>query len=72
MPATAMVPPVGRSMRAEHEQQGGLAAAGRAHDQHDLAGGDVEVDVADGGDGEVAFAEGLGEVLGRAAPVRWS
>src|SRR5215217_6958736 len=46
---------------AEHQQQGGLAAAGRAHDQDHLAGVDVQVDVGDGGHGQFSLAEGLGQ-----------
>src|SRR6266511_3326399 len=55
---------------AEHQQQGGLAAAGRAHEQHHLAGVDVQVDAADGGHGQLPLPEGLGEpgdVEGRVA-----
>jgi len=47
--------------RPQHQQQGGLAAAGRAHEQHHLAGVDVQVDAADGGHGQLTLAEGLGE-----------
>src|SRR6266545_255450 len=47
--------------RAEHQQQGGLAAARRAHHQDHLAGDQVEVDVADGRDRQRAFPVGLGE-----------
>jgi hypothetical protein len=46
---------------AQHQQQGGLAAARGAHDQHHLTGVDVQVDAAHGGDGQLALAEGLGE-----------
>jgi hypothetical protein len=45
--------------RAEHRQQRGLAAAGRPHDQDDLARHDGEVDPANGVDLYLALAEDL-------------
>ena len=52
----------GAQHRAEHEEQGGLAAAGGSHDQDDFAGLHVEVHVAHRVDGDAAFAVGLGQV----------
>jgi hypothetical protein len=46
---------------AEHQQQGGLAAARRPHDQDHLAGVDIQVDIGDGGDGQLPLPEGLGQ-----------
>ena len=46
---------------AEHRQKRRLAAAGRAHDQHDLTGADLEVDGADGVDADAPFAEAAAE-----------
>ena len=44
----------------EHAQRGGLAAAGRADEDHELAVVHVEVEV---GDGKEAVAVGLGHVV---------
>src|SRR6266545_7304694 len=50
----------GSQHRAEHQQQGGLAAARGPHDEHDLARGHAEVDVAGGADRQGACAVRLG------------
>ena len=54
----------GAQQAAEHRQQRGLAAAGRSHDEHDLARADCEVQVVHGVDGRGAVAEAAGEALG--------
>ena len=45
MPSMTIVPSVGRSRPPSIEQQGGLAAAGGSHDEHDFAAVDLEVEV---------------------------
>jgi hypothetical protein len=57
VPATTTRPLAGD--RAE----GGLARPGRADERHDLAGGDLEVDVVDGDDLGVTGGEDLGHAL---------
>ena len=49
---------------AEDVEEGGFSGAGGADDGDELAGGDGEVDVAEGGDLEFAGAVGLAEVPG--------
>jgi len=51
-----------RDEAADHVEDGGLAAAGRAHDGHELALVDLEGDRRDGGDLARALTEGLREV----------
>jgi hypothetical protein len=54
----------GSQERAEHGQQRRLAAAGWPHDQHDLAGGERQVDAADRLDDGVTLAEALAQAVG--------
>ena len=54
------VPPVDLLEPRKHAQRGGLAAAGRADEDHELAVVHVEVEV---GDGKEAVAVGLGHVV---------
>ena len=54
----------GAGEAAEDVEERGFAGAGGADDGDELAGGDGEVDVAEGGDLEFAGAVGLAEVLG--------
>src|SRR5512145_2359796 len=58
--------PGGRSEEgSEHQQQRGLARPAGSHHQEHLAGVDVEVDIADGGNPGGALAVGLGEAAYR-------
>jgi hypothetical protein len=54
----------GVQQAAEHRQQRGLAAAGRSHDQDDLACQDRQVEVMNGVDGGGALAEAAEEAAG--------
>ena len=56
----------------EHVQQGRLAGARRSHDRGELAGGEADTDVVERGDGRVAGAVELADVLGPGGGrVRW-
>ena len=71
LPQDRHLAPIGPQQPREHGQQGGLAAAGGAHQQQHLARVQLQGDVAEHAHGRLAGAEGAVQVAGDQGRLGW-